>query len=681
MEKSLIDHNVTEIKGIGPKKADILKNMGIFSIRDLLCHYPKKYIDLENITSISDIVPGSTVTVKAKVVSEPETKNAGKYGKYKITTFTVSDGTEMQITYINQPFIANEIEKDKTYFIHGKTDPARLVASMSSPLIASTESERILPVYQLTEGLSQKVLRNWIRTALEIISFKDSFEEEMSLCSAYHEIHFPSTSDNIDKAKERLAKEELVCLVLGLDILKRKKEKQSPPEIVRIPEASVLSFTENLPFKLTDAQNRVISECIKDISDGTRPMNRLVQGDVGCGKTIVAEAVMYYCVKCGGQCAMMVPTGILAEQQYNTIKKDLEPFGITVELLTGKTKEKERKEVTGRLASGETNVVVGTHSLISDGVSFKHLILTITDEQHRFGTDQKNRLLGKGTGTHSIVMSATPIPETLARVIYGDMDVSVIDSVPEGRQKISTFIVNPEKRNDMYTYVRKEIEAGAQAYVVCPLVEEDPDGVMSVESFEKSFGLTYFSGIDVGYLHGKMNDSRKDIILRRFAENRYKVLVATSLIEVGINVPNATIMIIENAERFGIAQLHQIRGRVGRGDKKSLCIAVSGSESERLKYFASTNDGFGLSMTDLKMRGSGDFISNRQHGLPSIRMSSVTDSDLIDHAVITAGKIKKDTLWFKKEEYSELAGEVAYMFSPHVQDQPIHNANSTTKSI
>lgn len=668
---NLLDANVSVLKGVGAQKAKILDDMGIYTIHDLLEYFPRKYVDFRDVTPIREVVSGSTVVIEGKVVKK------GRPVKIKgmtISKIDVSDMTgELRVTFFNQHYTASALLVGETYLFYGKAERLGRFVDMNSPQIEKLENKRIMAVYSHPRQLSSKVISNLIASALNSVShipetLNADLIEKYNLCSledAYRQIHFPTDYEHQKKAQHRFVFEELLLFSLGVMTLRSRNRKLVGNSIDG--KADVSKFVESLPYKLTGAQQRALNDCISDLKK-TTPMSRIIQGDVGSGKTAVAAAVLFYISENGRQACMMAPTEILAIQHFDTLKAFFKPFNIRCELLVGSTPSKQRKEVLEDLKNGEIDVLVGTHAVFQDDVIYKDLALAITDEQHRFGVAQRSRLSEKGRACNMLVMSATPIPRTLAMILYGDMDISVIDELPPGRQKISTHLVDSSYHDRMYTYLSRECSQGAQAYIVCPLVEEgENDELKSAVEYAERLCNEHLQGISVEYLHGKMKGKEKEKILKNFAEGRTSVLVSTTVIEVGVNVENATIMIIENAERFGLSQLHQLRGRVGRGKKKSYCFVVSDSKSdktkERLEAFCSTTDGFEISKKDLEIRGPGDFFGQRQSGLPLFKRANlILDMQTLSKAREAAETILNDPLWFTEEHLVRLKESVSNLF-------------------
>ena len=631
---SLFEMPVTNVKGIGENNAQLLRKLGVHSVGDLLCFYPRAYEDWSKPVEITPFLEG-VVLVKARLSSSfSVVKTQG--GRIICNAQISDDSGALDIVYFNNKYITSMIKPDTEYYFYGKVTRELTGLRMISPTFSPIDSGLGLhPVYNLTSGLSNKVMQRFVKSAFRLLPEKINdpipvfIREKYKLChlrDAMQNIHFPKNTADMEAARRRLVFEELLVLNLGLRSLKSNKSKTEP---VHIEKDYTEEFLSLLPFEPTNAQKRTISECINDITKGKYPMNRLVQGDVGSGKTAVAAAVCYSVSKCGFQSAFMAPTEILAEQHYHTLTKLFENTDINVVLLTGSMKESQKKKARQLIESGFAHIVVGTHALITDKTVFSNLLLAITDEQHRFGVAQRAKLLSKGKGVHLLVMSATPIPRTMALVVYGDLDVSVIDELPKGRKQIRTMLIDSSKRARAFGFIKKEAEAGRQAYIVCPTVEEGELPLASAEEYGAELMLSAFSDLPVGIIHGKMKSADKEKTMRDFVSGNIKVLVATTVIEVGVDVPNATVMMIENAERFGLSQLHQLRGRVGRGRSESYCILVSDSNSEdskqRLAVMCQSQNGFVIADEDLKLRGPGDFFGSRQHGLLQLNIADFSD--------------------------------------------------------
>jgi len=671
-----LESPVTVISGIGPAIAEKLERLGVKTIRDLLYLFPRRYDDFSNLRPINRLQYGDEVTIMGTVWDAGEKRVRGGAAIFQAI---ISDGSgTLQCTWFN-PYVGNQIKRGVQIVVSGKVTEYNGRLTFSSPEFELLDSEllntaRIVPVYPLTEGLSNRMLRKFTRRTVDywsprvIDELPDSVRNSaglMSLSTALVQIHFPDSMPALEAAQRRMAFDELFLLQLGL--LKQKRQWRSETgRALKIDRALLDSFIQSLPYPLTEAQHRVIDDILSDI-DTPHPMSRLVQGDVGSGKTVVAAAAMFLAAQSGAQAAIMAPTEILAEQHYQNLSRLFEkvnvqgiPHPVNVRLLTGSTPQSDRELILAEIAGGRANIVVGTHALIQETVSFNDLALAVIDEQHRFGVAQRATLRQKGGNPHVLVMTATPIPRTLALTLYGDLDLSVIDQMPPGRQPIETRIVLPTERERAYSFVCAQIEKGRQAFIICPLVEES-DKIEAKAAVEEHARLQkhVFPQFKLGLMHGRMKPEDKDAAMRAFANNETQILVSTSVVEVGIDVPNATLIMIESAERFGLAQLHQFRGRVGRGEHKSFCLLqtdLSASDiTERLKAVEASTDGFVLAEKDLQLRGPGQFFGTRQSGLPDMHMTNVTDARLIDQARREADKMLAKDPELSAEEYQPLA--------------------------
>ncbi|MCQ2461925.1 MAG: ATP-dependent DNA helicase RecG [Clostridia bacterium] len=667
------DMDIKYVKLVGEKRAKLFNRLDVYTAGQLLRLFPRTYIDFSASVSIAGAKIGEYCCVKAVVDRTP----TGVMIRKGMTIFktAVTDGESvMELVIFNNKYLAESLEQGREYYFYGKVTAPMGRLQMDSPVVEKADAPAGLrPVYPLTAGLTSRGVANVMKNALELYKNNESediipeqIRHEYNLCSsryAYINIHFPSCRADMLAARKRLIFEELLCLQLGMSRLRGAKEKTG----FVISRDVKSEFMSSLPFLPTAAQVRAVSDCISDMMSGER-MNRLLQGDVGSGKTAVAAAVMYCAVKNGMQCAMMAPTEILARQHLESLLKFFEGTGITAELLTSSTPAKEKRRIKASLAAGETDIAVGTHALIQDDVEFSRLGLVITDEQHRFGVGQRSALSEKGSSPHVLVMSATPIPRTLAMIVYGDLDISVLDELPPGRQKVDTYCVDSTYHQRLYAFIKKHLDRGLQAYIVCPLVAEGEETPLtSAEEYYEKLSENEFSSYSVGLLHGKMKPKMKDEVMERFVKNEIQLLICTTVVEVGVDVPNAAVMLIENAERFGLSQLHQLRGRVGRGKEKSTCVLITDAKGEQTKKRAeimcSTNDGFVIADEDLKLRGPGDFFGSRQHGLPTLRIADMLeDTEMLRKAKQAAEKILSDDPQLSDRKNEGLKREIRRLF-------------------
>ncbi len=665
-----LDTDIRYIKGIGEARARSMGKLGIHDLAGLVSYFPRAYEDRTRICPIDQLTDGESVCVRAMVAETP-TLSRIRGGQEIVKVRAVDETGALHITFFHSSYVRLTLKRGQFYIFYGRVSVQGRLRSMVNPIFEagyepSRFTGRIVPIYRLKAGLSQRTVMQCVRSALDFCadSLPDYLPAGVALDNglataryAYENIHFPKDAAALAIARRRLVFEELFVLVCALGMIRGGRQKAAGTPLAR---AELSDFTASLPFTPTGAQLRAINEAAEDMCSG-RAMNRLVQGDVGSGKTLVAAACVWYAARSGAQSAFMAPTEILAEQHFATLSGFLEPFGIRVAKLTGSMRAKERREVLAGLASGETGLCVGTHALLSEDVEFKNLALVVTDEQHRFGVEQRAALVGKGTRPHLLVMSATPIPRTLALIIYGDLDVSIIDELPPGRQKVGTFAVDESYRARLNGFIEKLAHEGRQIFVVCPRIEENEEGADGIKSAEEHAEAlrAALPDLKIACIHGKMKAKEKDEIMSAFARGETDVLVSTTVIEVGVDVPNAALMVIENADRFGLSQLHQLRGRVGRGQHKSWCILVSDAKGEearaRLSAMVHISDGFKIAEEDLRMRGPGDFFGSRQHGLPELHIADLgADMDVLRRAKDAAERLLKADPGLRKIENAGL---------------------------
>lgn len=677
------EKDVKYIKGVGPNRVNLLNKLGIFTLKDLITYYPREYEDRSKPKTISEIADNEEVLIKAIAVSKVmEIRIRKNMCMYKLT---VNDGTaNCYITWFNQSYIKNIIKLGGTYYFYGKVNVKKGKVEMNSPVFDSEgnfkNTGRIVPIYPSTFQLSQNALRQIIENGInEVIDYIEEIMPEylikenslVDLKEAIKQIHFPENFDKFNLARKRLVFDELLTLQIGLLGLKHANDKKTKG-ISLNKKVKISEIINELPFKLTKAQLKVLEEIDNDL-ESNLPMNRLLQGDVGSGKTIVSIISAYKAVKSGYQVAIMAPTSILAMQHLESFKNILEKYNIKCELLISSITKKNKEEILQKLQNGGIDVLIGTHALLQENVVFKDLGLVVTDEQHRFGVRQRSLIASKGENPNVLVMTATPIPRTLALILYGDLDISIIDELPPNRKKIDTFAVTKSMEERVNMFVKKQIEEGRQCYIVCPLVEENEEiNAKSVLELVEKYKNETFSEYRVECIYGKMKPKEKDEIMLEFKEGNIDILISTTVIEVGVNVPNSSIMIIENSERFGLAQLHQLRGRVGRGEYQSYCILKYSSNSDvvrqRMKIMQETNDGFVIAQKDLELRGSGEFFGTKQHGLPEFKIANLfEDMPILKLVQSVALKIENEDSELELEKNERLRKIVQDKFQNRIE--------------
>ena len=670
------------LPGIGPARARGLEKLGLVTVEDLLRCYPRSYEDRRKFSTVA-AAPVDIPVCLELLVAEPPRLSRIRKGLELVKARLVDDTGSLTATFFNQTYMKDALRPGETYIVYGKVEGPPGRRQMTNPVCERSDRVRftgcILPVYALTHGISNNLLAGLARRCVDECAgqleevLPGPLRREHALAAAEfacRSIHFPRDEEALELARRRLIFEELFCLTCGMALLRTRRDEAAGVPFAIPP---VEEFLALLPFPLTGAQRRVMDEIAADVSAGP-PMNRLVQGDVGSGKTMVAAYGAWLAAKNGRQCALMAPTELLAEQHFRSLSPLLEQAGLRVGLLTGAVKGRARKELLAALAAGELDLLIGTHALLSEGVDYADLGLVITDEQHRFGVAQRAALSAKARQPpHVLVLSATPIPRTLSLVIYGDLDVSVIDELPPGRTPVQTFVVGEDKRQRMYGFVRKLVGEGRQAYIVCPAVEEGEDegaGLKAATTYAQGLQTEVFPDLRVGLVHGKMKPREKDAVMTAFAGGELDVLVSTTVIEVGVDVPNAALMVVENADRFGLSQLHQLRGRVGRGKHQSYCVLVTSTRNPdsraRLKVLTKTTDGFQIAEEDLKLRGPGDFFGQRQHGLPQLRIADLAgDMRVLKEAQLAAQELLERDPGLKRPEHAPLLKQIHRLFEQH----------------
>ena len=677
-----LNKDVKYIKGVGPNRVKLLNNLGIFTLKDLITYYPRTYEDRSKPKNICECINGEEALIEGVVCSKLSDVRIPHKTMQKLI---VRDETmSATITWFNQSYLKNRFEVGKKYRFYGKINNQYGKITMTSPVfddIDKTQNTgRIIPIYPLTFNLSQNILRKIIEAGLSEVegNLKETLPDNLikeykleEINQAIKSIHFPQEFEDFNKARNRLVFEELFIVQLAL--LELKNNYITQEKGIKFDENAKMSDIINkLPFKLTKAQLRVLEE-IDENMESEKSMNRLLQGDVGSGKTVVAMCAAYKAVKSGYQAAIMAPTAILATQHLENFKKIFDDLNIKCELLISGITKKKKEELLEKLKNGEIDIIIGTHALIEENVVFKNLGLVVTDEQHRFGVKQRTKISKKGQNPDVLVMTATPIPRTLALILYGDLDISIIDELPPNRKKIETFAVRKNMTDRINHFIQKQIEQGRQAYIVCPLVEENEElDLKSVEKLYETYKTEVFPQYRVEYIHGKMKQKDKDSIMQEFKEGKINILISTTVIEVGVDVPNANIMVVENAERFGLAQLHQLRGRVGRGEYESYCVLKFEGKSEnvreRMKVMCDTNDGFIISEKDLELRGAGDFFGTMQHGLPEFKIANLfEDISILKLAQSAANKIVSQDPKLEKDENYKLKDLIKDKFSNRIE--------------
>lgn len=670
----MIQNSIEALKGIGDKNLKLFSSLGISTIGDMLKFYPRVYSD-RTVRKLSEVGDGQVACIRVKALAPIKTIRTRT--KMTVHKLYATDGTDyVTVTWFNQDWLAKNFDYKHEYNMYGDVKHAFGQKEMSLRVMERADraslTDAIVPVYRLTKGLSHNMLVKSIKQCLPYVNeisenMPADIRESCGLCGinyAIKNIHFPDNPESTFYARKRIAFDELFYLQLGLRLINKRNESLKGIAFENGRQI-VAGFTGSLPFTMTNAQLKTLEDIINDTKDG-RLMNRLVQGDVGCGKTAVAAAAMLIAVKNNFQAAMMAPTEILAKQHYDTLSSMLPDVNIV--LLTGGLKAKDKREALEKIANGTASIIVGTHSLIQKDVEFNSLALVVTDEQHRFGVNQRGALTEKGNMPHTLVMTATPIPRTLALVLYGDLDVSVIDELPPGRKEIKTYAVDESMRERINNFMVKNINEGRQVYIICPSVEESETmDLKAVTAYAAQLQKQVFPQYKVGFVHGKMKAADKDAVMEQFAGGELDVLVSTTVIEVGVNVPNASLMVIENAERFGLSQLHQLRGRVGRGQWQSYCVMFcNGGEiaQERMKVMTQTNNGFIISEKDLQLRGPGEFFGTNQHGLPELNVANLyEDMDIVRLAGEAVTQLLKDDPTLSDEEHRYIKSDVMKLYN------------------
>ncbi|MDU7114683.1 MAG: ATP-dependent DNA helicase RecG [Peptoniphilus harei] len=671
-----LSDSIKNLKGIGPKREKLLHKLGIYSISDLLLYYPRRYEDSSKINKVSEAKIGEKNTFKVRILSRLQNRRIRK--GLTLTTFLAEDDSgEVELSFFNAFYLNSLIKIGGEYLVYGKTDFFRGRVSVTSPEIEEIHKlkklGKISPIYNLTEGLNNFVFENLINQVIDLNLFEENLQEEIlekysfiGKNDAIRAIHYPKSRKNYIGARQRLIYEEL--FLFELSILKNKFQNERRDAIKFEIKDEIYDFINKLPFKLTDGQEKVIDEIFSDMKNG-KAINRLIQGDVGSGKTIIAIIIMYLSYLNGYQSSIMAPTEILAKQHFESFVELLEPFGVKVSLLIGSTTKSAKRDILDNLEMGSIDILIGTHALIEESVVFKKLGVNVIDEQHRFGVVQRNMLQNKNRDAATLVMSATPIPRSLSLVLYADLDISVINTMPKGRKPIKTIAVNENMLEKSLSFIKSELEKGRQAYVICSLIEENEyyENLQAVEKVYEEL-KKFFSDYKIGLLHGKMKAEEKNKIMNDFADNKINLLVSTTVVEVRVNVPNASVIMIYNAERFGLSTLHQLRGRVGRGTHQSYCILYNLSKSEisweRMKIMTDSNDGFYIANKDLELRGFGDILGTRQSGMPNLRLADpFRDETILKYAAADVKEILEEDPNLESKKYFYLNGEISDFYS------------------
>ena len=669
--------SVRYLKGVGEARAKVFASMGITTLYDLISWFPRAYEDRSRIVPIAELQVDEPACFRAFVTSNPRTHHIRK--GLDLTKLTVSDDTaRLNLTFFNQTYVAENLLYGREYYFYGTLNGDYMGYQITNPIFEPVEkpgvlTRRIMPIYPLTAGMTNGLMARSVQQAMEACLgelpevLPEDLRRQYGLCgapTAYRSIHSPESWEALETARHRLVFEEFFIFSAGLSLLRSQRTRKTRPPLSVTDPAP---FLRSLPFELTGAQRRTVDEIAADLRSG-KVMNRMVQGDVGSGKTVVAAAAVWMAVQSGLQAAMMAPTELLAEQHARSLEPLMTPLGVRTTLLTGSMTPAQKRNARQAIAAHEADFIIGTHALISEATDFSNLGLVIADEQHRFGVAQRAALAEKGEDPHILVMSATPIPRTLALILYGDLDISVIDELPPGRQRIDTYLVDETMRARINAFIRRQAAEGHQCYIVCPAIEEGEDeSLRSAEAWAETLEKAVFPDLRVALVHGKMKPAQKDETMRAFARGEYDLLVATTVIEVGVDVPNATLMVVENADRFGLSQLHQLRGRVGRGSAKSYCVLFSSNKNpetlQRLKALCKTNDGFEISRADLALRGPGDFFGTRQHGLPAFKVGSLSmDLDTLKQAQTAAAAFVSSEDLPARPEYAPLMERIRALF-------------------